>query len=621
MKRTLWKPERLYLTSLHQRTLLFILIPIFLFLTFAGLFGYRAVRELLLEQWSETALANLERAAHQIDMRLSRPKQILFLLEDLSKKDSTAGIHEFIVDQLSKADDVVSVKVTWPEGMVVGQRIRLMRHGMGMARGRGIDNAKWMFDITPPIYNVEHNSKTVSMVTDLIDNNGRKVGAIEVVLDFEGLISQTVQAAWWNIYKAYIVAQDGTILVSTTNDQNKIADSPKEAFGSTGLLEQKTLEALRNNTSGTVFGPGLPPEEISGFYRLKQAPWTMVVIAPGEKVLQPIIHFRNVYFMSAMACIGFLLLFVRIMIAKTTRAIKEVSQTASNLAQGIFGEPLQVHTRDEVGELIKNFNTMTSQLQKGVRLQEAMDIAKEVQMTLLPQRDFVGEGLEVSGVSIYCDETGGDYFDFIQSDSHPGRQHVIVGDVVGHGIGAALLMATLRALVRAYVDQPGDPKDFVAGVNRQLCKDTSEFGNFASLFYLRIDISEQVLHWVRGGHDPAILFYPAIGKFIELRGAGMVLGLDPEYSYQTNSFALTGERLIILIGSDGVWESVNERDEQFGKFRVKELIEKNSHLAPQALLESISSAIEQFRGRAPLSDDITLVAVSIDDGIPVWAHQ
>ena len=621
MKTSSWKQGRFYLKSLHQRTLVFILIPIFLFLTVAGFSGYRAVRGLLLEQWSKTALANLEKAAHEIDLNLIRPKQILSLLEDLSRNDSTANIHEFIIDQLRKLDGVISVKVAWPEGTAGGQRIRIMRHGTGIMSVGGGEVLKRMFDITPPVYNVEHSSKTVSMMSTFVDKEGRKVGAIEVIFDFEALISRTVRAAWWNVYKAYIVDQNGTVLLSTTNEYDEFSGQNRGSFGSNGLLEQQTLGALQKITSGTIFGPGRPPEEISGFYCLKEAPWTMVVIAPGEKVLQPIIHFRNVYFLTAIACITILLFFIRLMIDKTTRAIKEVSQTASNLAGGVFGKPLKVRTRDEVGELTKNFNTMTSQLQKGVQLQEAMNIAREVQMTLLPQRDMSGNGVEVSGLSIYCDETGGDYFDFFQSDLHPGRQHVVVGDVVGHGIGAALLMATLRALVRANVDKTGNPDAFITMVNQQLCRDTSESGNFASLFYLRIDVAKQELQWVRAGHDPAILYYPKSGEFVELKGEGLVLGLNPKYSYQSNTLTLTGERLVLLIVSDGVWESVNEKDEQFGKQRVKDIVEKNAYLAPHALLKNMSNSIEQFRGGAALHDDITMVAVTIVDGTPIFIQE
>ncbi len=610
-----------YLTSLHQRTIIFILIPIFLFLTFAGIFGYRAVRELLLEQWTKTAMANLERAAHQIDMQLKQPKQILMLLENLPQDESTVAIHEFIVEQLRRIDGVVKVKVDWPEEMPQRHGMRFMRNATGKTNtmDAGGRKTKWMFDIAQPEYTIEHSSNTISMMTRMVDSKGRKVGSVEVILDFKGLVAQTVATAWWNVYKAYIVDPDGTILIGTSNAQAQHAAPGKELFGSVGSLEKQTLAAIQQGTSGTVFGPGMPPEEISGFYQLKEAPWSMVVIAPGQKVLQPIIHFRNVYFLVAIACIVVLLLFIRIMIEKTTRAIKEVSRTASDLARGIFSEPLTVRTRDEVGELTQNFNTMTQQLQKGVKLQEAMDIAQEVQLTLLPQEDITGKDVMVSGLSIYCDETGGDYFDFFPSESHPERQHVIVGDVVGHGIGAALLMATLRALVRANVDQSGDPAAFITGVNKQLCRDTSELGNFASLFYLRIDLAAAELQWVRAGHDPAILYYPDRDEFKELKGKGLVLGLNPDFAYQGNSFALTDERLLILMVSDGVWESVNGHGEQFGKERVNTIIRQNRHLSPKALLESISSAIDQFRGDTPLSDDITMVAVNIHgDTTPLW---
>ena len=600
--------------TLQQRTIIFILVPVFLFLTFAGLIGFRAVRKVLLTQWGETAVANLEREAHNIDMLLNRPKQILSLLEGLNKKKSTGNIQKFIIDQLNKIEGVVDVKVDWPENMNG-------RGNWGMRR-RMTNNGSWyganeVVAITAPAYNVEHNSKTFSLVSNLVDETGKKTGTIEVIIDFESLISQTVQTRWWNIYKAYLVDLNGNILTSTINEQNKIAGQDAKVFGATGILEQKTLTALKDKKSGTVFGPaslGRPPEEISGFYRLKEAPWTLVVVAPGKKVLQPIIHFRLVYFLTAAACIGIILLFIRLMITQTTEAIKKVSQNANDLARGIFTEPLPVTSRDEVGELTRNFNTMSSQLQKGLQLQEAMNIAREVQLTLLPQADYSADGVEVSGLSVYCDETGGDYFDFIESDSHPGRLHVVVGDVVGHGIGAALLMATLRALVRSRIDQAERPDQLIADVNRQLCRDTSESGNFASLFYLTVDAERRELQWVRAGHDPAILFVPARKKFDDLKGKGLVLGLDADFQYQTNTYSLAGEKVVILISSDGAWEAENEAREQFGRQRLKDLVAKNHHLSPSALLERITAAIDEFRGSIPLHDDITLVAISIDGG-------
>jgi sigma-B regulation protein RsbU (phosphoserine phosphatase) len=622
----LQKIDMFHPKSLQQRTIIFILVPVFLFLTLAGLIGFRAVRKVMLNQWGETAVANLEREAHSIDMRLNRPKQILSLLEGLNKKNSTVDIHQFIIDQLNKIYGVVSVEVDWPNDKVHAgtwfMRNKMTGNRMNGNRMNGNENwygAQEIVAITTPAYNVEHNSKTFSLVSKFVDDKGDTTGTIEVIIDFESLISQTVKTRWWNIYKAYLIDLNGNVLTSTINEKNKISDQDEKIFGITGILEQKTFAAMKDNKSGTVFGPGHPPMEISGFYRLKEAPWTLVVVAPGKKVLQPIINFRLVYFLTAAACIGIILLFIRLMITQTTEAIKKVSQTAGNLAQGIFAEPLSVTSRDEVGELTRNFNTMSSQLQKGLRLQEAMNIAKEVQLTLLPQTDYSAEGLEVSGLSVYCDETGGDYFDFIESDSHPGRLHVVVGDVVGHGIGAALLMASLRAFVRAEIDQQGSPHELIADVNQQLCRDTSQSGNFASLFYLTIDAAQQELQWVRAGHDPGILFAPARGEFMDLKGKGLVLGLDGDYQYQTNTFALTGEKTVILISSDGAWEAENETREQFGRQRLKDIVAENYHLPPSALLECITAAIDEFRGSMALHDDITLVAVTIDG--TVYSHS
>ncbi len=606
--------EILYPKSLQQRTIIFVLVPIFIFLTLAGVSGYRAVRNILLDQWSEAALAKLGKSALDIDLQLQRPKQVLLLLEGITDKVLSEGLEEIVKEQLGRVEGVLSVNITWVSSMA---RDELRFKGRGSGGGGGWfgrrANSRWLFDITPPVYNVENNSKTVAMVTDLVNKNGFKVGDIEVILDFEKLISRTAKKPWWNINKAYIVDHNGTILISTDPEQQEVAGGTRRVFGDNGILEQKTLEALRENISGTVFGPGRPPEEISGFYHLQEAPWIMIVVAPGKKVLKPIIEFRLVFFLSAMGCIGIVLLFIRIMISKTTRAINELSRTASDLARGVFGEPLPVYTRDEVGVLTENFNIMTSQLRKGVQLQKAMDIAKEVQMTLLPKTDLQGRGVEISGLSTYCDETGGDYFDFIDSDLQSGRCHVIVGDVVGHGIGAALLMATLRALVRANIYGGDRPEAIVSRVNRQLCLDTAEQGNFASLFHLFVDVTGQQLQWVRAGHDPAILFNTVTGTFSELKGEGLVLGLNPEYVFQSNTIRLNGERVLLLLGSDGVWEAVNEKNEQYGKERLKELIRANRECSPGELLQLVNESITRFRGGVALCDDITLVAIVIDD--------
>ena len=602
--------------SLQQRTILFILMPIFLFLTIAGIFGYRAVRNLLLQQWGETALANLERTAHRVDMQLNRPKQVLLLLEGLDERDSGNGVRDFIIKRLKQEKGVVAVNVQWLDNHI-GRDVHSMQRNqmMMMMDGENWHSNMGSLEISAPVYNIEHEGRTFSMVSNLSDENGKKTGRVEVVMDFDSLLAQIVKAPWWNVYEAYVVDISGNIIVST--GKNKLDGEGKDTslFGNRGLLEQKTHTALMAKNAGTVFGPGQPPEEISGFYHLKEAPWTLVIVAPGEKILQPIIHFRLLYFLTAAACIGIILVFIRLMITQTTRSIKKISQNASDLALGIFGAPLPVTSSDEVGELTRNFNAMTSQLQKGLQLQEAMDIAREVQLTLLPQDDIIADGIELSGRSIYCDETGGDYFDFIVSEDTPGKLHILLGDVVGHGIGAALLMATLRALVRSRIHQPGTPAQMITDVNRELCLDTEESANFASLFYMDINMPAGEMVWVRAGHDPAIVYHPASETFTELKGKGVVLGLDNTCEYSSSRLTIGDEKICILIFSDGSWEVENEEQEQFGKKRLKDIIRENHHLSAKELLRCIVTAIDTFRGTIDLNDDITLVCISMDGAI------
>ena len=142
-------------------------------------------------------------------------------------------------------------------------------------------------------------------------------------------------------------------------------------------------------------------------------------------------------------------------------------------------------------------------------------------------------GFDISGISLYCDETGGDYYDFLKiREDAPGRAGIVVGDVSGHGIQSALLMASARASLRQRVSLPGSLSEIVADVNRQFCLDVRESGAFMTLFYLAVDSTRRSLRWVRAGHDPAIFFDPVTGTFEELSGKGSPLGFDEDVVFE-----------------------------------------------------------------------------------------
>ncbi len=234
----------------------------------------------------------------------------------------------------------------------------------------------------------------------------------------------------------------------------------------------------------------------------------------------------------------------------------------------------------------------------------ALNLAQEVQQNLLPQRPPRLESIDVIGRSLYCDETGGDYFDFLELSEN--RLGVVVGDVTGHGVSAALLMASVRGFLRARATLSESAAEIISGVNRLTSVDTAETGQFMTLFYLVLDLDSRRITWVRAGHDPGILYCPATDKFEELSGAGMALGVDEDWEFEDfNRTVKPGQ--IVLLTTDGIFEAHNPAGEMFGKARFKEVVRQNAGLEAEGLRKAVFEAVTEFRGAEPQEDDITLV--------------
>jgi sigma-B regulation protein RsbU (phosphoserine phosphatase) len=368
------------------------------------------------------------------------------------------------------------------------------------------------------------------------------------------------------------------------------------------------LKAMKEKPYGTVVGRGFIDTDVSGFYKLKEAPWTLIMIAPGKQILSSVIRFRLYYFITATGFILVILLLIRLALSRTVSSIKALSDTANKVARGDFVTLEPSKTQDEVGELIRNFNTMVLQLEERIRLKEDIDLAMEVQQNLLPQKPLKTANLDIAGKSIYCDETGGDYFDFFQFPAlGPSKVGFAVGDVVGHGISAALLMTTVRAFLRSQMAEPGGLAQKVSAVNRLLCLDTFESCDFMTLFLLVIDSDKKELTWVRAGHDPAIIYDPSSGSINELKGRGTVLGIDADWKFEEYKHSGWSEGQIVVIGTDGIWETENPRSEKFGKLRLRQIFRKHSQFSEKEILNAITNALAEFRDTAPQHDDVTLV--------------
>jgi phosphoserine phosphatase RsbU/P len=294
-----------------------------------------------------------------------------------------------------------------------------------------------------------------------------------------------------------------------------------------------------------------------------------------------------------------------------TRPLELLTAASDMLADGNFKARVDIRSRDEFGDLGRVFNQVGPHLETRVRLQQAVDVAMQIQYNLLPQSSPDIEGLDVRGMAFYSEEIGGDYFDYLcVGDQGRQRLCVVVGDVSDHGIPSALLMATARALIRQRVSVPGDLGVILSDVNRRFTEDVDRSGRFMTLFLARIDREERRIEWVRAGHDPALLYDPVLDIFLPLKGKGLALGVAADTVYQASAAAIRPGQ-ILFIGTDGIWETRNEHGEFFGRERLQQVIRQYAAENSRTILLSVIDAVEEFRGQKDQEDDLTLVVAKV----------
>ena len=246
------------------------------------------------------------------------------------------------------------------------------------------------------------------------------------------------------------------------------------------------------------------------------------------------------------------------------------------------------------------------------RMLSAMEVAEEVQQNLLPKALPAVKGLDIAAKSIYCNKTGGDFYDFLRIDqTADGVLNVVVGDVSGHGIAAGLLMTTARALLRSRSAQPGMLSEIVTDVNRDLTLDIYDTGRFTTLLYLMVDMQNHLAKWVRAGHDAALLYDPEGDRFEEFYGSGLALGWDEDYQYEENLRTGLAEGQIIFMGTDGIWETFDVNNKPFGKKPLKDIIRRNAAASADDIMNKVLDALANYRQGQEPDDDVTLIVIKM----------
>ena len=271
---------------------------------------------------------------------------------------------------------------------------------------------------------------------------------------------------------------------------------------------------------------------------------------------------------------------------------------------------------DEIAELGRSFNSMARDLKAHIeelnrttaekeRLLKELEIAKGIQQSFLPTSAPVMDRIDISAVTAPARVVGGDFYDFIPFGKD--RWGLVVADVSGKGMPAALFMALSRTLVHASAAGVASPAAAIERANKLIIED-NRANMFVTLFYAIVDSSKMTLDYVNAGHNPPIIVGERPGDVVLLKAQGVPLGLSSELKLEMNTVNIKPGNVVTLY-TDGVTEAINDDGERFETERLAEVVNKNRLSSAGGIITSIQDEISRFVGKQPQFDDITLMVL------------
>ncbi|MCU0864858.1 MAG: SpoIIE family protein phosphatase [Planctomycetes bacterium] len=240
------------------------------------------------------------------------------------------------------------------------------------------------------------------------------------------------------------------------------------------------------------------------------------------------------------------------------------------------------------------------------RLQKDVEIARRIQQHLLPPVPDDIEGLQVALRYIAAEQASGDTYDLVPLKD--GRFALMIGDVTGHGVGAALLTHAVQAALRSYLELIDDVATIVTRINQRLVAGV-ETGNFMSLLLVMVDTRARTLQYVNAGH-PGLILCQANGQTV-LEKTGMVLGVVGDQVYSESPVIRLEPGDLLFLHTDGVDEAMSPQRAVFGIERLQQVLARARHRSAEEVLASVEEALWQHVGEGAVEDDFTMIAVKL----------
>jgi serine phosphatase RsbU (regulator of sigma subunit) len=431
-----------------------------------------------------------------------------------------------------------------------------------------------------------------------VTRNGQAIGAISATVDRNRMIETVLSLGRRERGEIPFVLDAGGELHTVDPDAARtarelgLASTARAALASSSTeMAGDWLVVTRRDPSGIVFGLARPIRESLREMRqasLRSLAMGLVLIAAAFAVILPLA-------------------------SRLTRHLTALNAGVQRLAAGDRTVRVAVPTADEVGELSRSFNRMASELEshdrllvKQERLARELELCRQIQNEMLPHGPLRLGLAEIAGVSIPAREVGGDFFNYFPLAD--GRIVVLVGDVSGKGVGAALLMANIQATLRARLQLESDLAHLADSVDRDVAGNTPP-EVYITLFVGLLDPPRRELRYVNAGHNPQFLM--RAGGGIERLGAtGLPVGLLPGHGFEERQVQVEPGDLLFLY-TDGAVEAPNEDGDFFDADRLQQALVAASAEGIDQVLVSVERAVRTFRGQADPADDATMLALRL----------
>ena len=456
--------------------------------------------------------------------------------------------------------------------------------------------AREMGEATPKKIDMQVSGPKIEVA---VKKHGKMVGKANAIMNLEHTLRPVLALARHEQGEIpFAIDQQGRVFTpdaphQRTLDELKIKDIAVAASSGKPRRVGDWIVVARKDPTGLLFGIARPIGE--SLREIRRTSWRNLTIGLG---------------VIALACIGIVPISHRM-----TQHVSSLSAGVRQLANGDFKARVPVRSNDEFGELAAAFNTMAADLERHQalvvereRLRRELELSRLIQTEMLPHAPLRLGAAEIKGVSIPAREVGGDFFNYFALPD--GRLALLVGDVSGKGVSAALLMANVQATLRARLPLETELARLAAGLDVEIDANTPG-GVYLTLFLAILDVERGLLQYVNAGHNPQFLLR-AGGGIQPLSSTGLPIALYPGQGYKESSVQI-GRGDLLFFYTDGLVETENEGGEMFGADRLEALLEAEHTHNIDTVLHRLEQSVREFRGNAEPFDDATMMALRVEE--------